>query len=344
MVKSPYYPHEIRLNPMKSPTHVVILQPSPVTPGAMADFGRLLMTAMVPRAVRCDPPPEVESRRTISGLGGQMWSATPKSRTRIQSEKNGKSLEITRSDIFFWVAILWWSMNQIDPLWWFWMSIVRTNSLLLEARPVPSSQASAQRLPEMEELWPGPEQSRWEQIFVAPVAMKMGMLSWCSSVFAVKMASPMIRPSGWNRQSVTYLCRHAWKWLSFLCLVAGRWRHQPRNRGCNKSWVPPSSTSFWSASSISIGDFPAVPKGGGPRGHGATARQAWPSAAPLLHAAELEKKRQCRDFVTTQSTMGVAWGYQTWLQNPLSNLITGGYLKNGAAYLKLHLFHISIIS
>ncbi|CAL1142906.1 unnamed protein product [Cladocopium goreaui] len=58
----------------------------------MADFGRLLMTAMVPRAVRCDPPPEVESRRT--------------------------------------------------------------NSLLLEARPVPSSQASAQRLPEMEELWP----------------------------------------------------------------------------------------------------------------------------------------------------------------------------------------------
>jgi len=101
MVKSPYYPHEIRLNPMKSPTHVVILQPSPVTPGAMADFGRLLMTAMVPRAVRCDPPPEVESRRTISGLGGQMWSATPKSRTRIQSEKNGKSLEITRSDIFF---------------------------------------------------------------------------------------------------------------------------------------------------------------------------------------------------------------------------------------------------
>ena len=328
MVKSPYYPHEIRLNPMKSPTHVVILQPSPVTPGAMADFGRLLMTAMVPRAVRCDPPPEVESRRTISGLGGQMWSATPKSRTRIQSEKNGKSLEITRSDIFFWVAILWWSMNQIDPLWWFWMSIVRTNSLLLEARPVPSSQASAQRLPEMEELWPGPEQSRWAQIFVAPVAMKMGMLSWCSSVFAVKMASPMIRPSGWNRQSVTYLCRHAWKWLSFLCLVAGRWRHQPRNRGCNNA----TSLEFHHLPPFSdllppfLGHFPAVPKG---EGHGATGpamatgRQAWPSAAPLLHAAELEKKRQCRgDFVTTHSTMGVASGYQTW-QNPEIWLLEG---------------------
>lgn len=223
MVKSPYYPHEIRLNPMKSPNHVVILRPSPVTPPWRTSGGSwwLPWSPVLYAATH-----HLKSRAggRFRKLGGQMWSATPKSRTRIQSEKNGKSLEITRSDIFFWVAILWWSMNQIDPLWWFWMSIVRTNSLLLEARPVPSSQSSAQRLPEMEELWPGPEQSRWEQIFFSPVAMKMGMLSWFSSVFAVKMASPMIRPSGWNRQSVTYLCRHAWKWLEmveFLCLVNG---------------------------------------------------------------------------------------------------------------------------